>query len=357
MATASRDSQALNALYTSTVEKWMGAGRVEDTVFTANQLIWLMSRAAKEVGTYGFNLIQPLMTTKNTGVGWFEYDDSLSIDSMPGPESAKFDMAFLGGPLVITEQEEIENAEEHRRVNMLQFKFDQLMLSMSEEINTAGFRGSGSNSKSIDGLEDIFFAGNPSGGSYPAETRAQAAGGVDNTYGGITRTGSTGWENYALNGSGTGYTSLSGNDYKALERLYLYASRGAFRPDIIVSSLKPYLDIHQLMANEATYERNIDTFRGINLGHDNLKFRSAVWLYDESATIFGDAGGDAAVGEEVTYVLNSMFLKMCVEQGYDFGLTDFDTPVDGRISIGHLLWRGQILSTNPRYGAVHHGLS
>jgi len=279
---------------------------------------------------------------------------------MPGPESAKFDMAFLGGPLVITEQEEIENSEEHRRVNLLQFKFDQLMLSMSEEINLSGFRGSNVNSKAIDGLEDIFFAGTDDATTYSSATRNEASQ-IDNTYGGIQRVvdSGTGWENYAINAEDNGFTTLAAGNtaYNALERLYLYASRGAFRPDIIVSSLTPYLQIHNLMTANVTYERNVDSFQGVQLGHDNLKFRSAVWLYDEAATIFDDAGGDGGAGDDVVYLMNSSFMKMIVEQGYDFGLTDFDTPVDGRVSIGHVLWRGQILCTNPRYGACLFNLS
>ena len=355
MATAVRRSIDFNALYSSSIEKWMGSGKVEEVIFSANQLIWLLSKIAKEVGQYGFEIVQPLMTTKNTGVGWFQYDDTLSIASMGGPEAAKFDMAFLGGPLVITEQEEIENAEPYQMVNRLKFKFDQLLLSMAEEVNITGFRGSGVNTKAIDGLEDIVHA-ETNTGTLPNLTRAQATQ-VDNVYGGITRVlgGTTGWENYTVDvtaASANTFGAFTDNAYKVFELLYIYCSRGAIRPDIILSSLLPYLDYHRLASANAQYNREIDTFRGINLGHDNTKFRNAVWLYDESAQAHTDAGSDAASGEDLVYVLNSSYLKMFVETGYDFALTPFQTPVDARISIGHVLWRGQILSPNPRYQGV-----
>ena len=333
---------------------------VEDITFEAHQLIFLLSKLpAKKLGQYGFEIIQPLLTAKNTGVGWFEYDDPLSIVSAPGPEAAKFDLGFLGGPLVITEQEEIENAEEHRRVNLLRFKFDQLMLSVAEEINQTGFKGNGVNTKAIPGLEDMVHADNHSAGTVDSVTRAQATA-SNNTYGGIARTGTTGWENLAVDLTAAadndflnaGFTGLP---YLALEHIYALASRGALRPDIILSSLQPYVDIHKLMAANVTYERSVDTFKGINLGHDNLKFRSAVWFYDEEANMHADSGSQAATSSEIIYVLNSRFLALPVETGYDFGLTNFQTPVDSRISVAHVLWRGTFLSTNPRHLAVLHG--
>lgn len=353
MATASRSTAELNSLYTSTMEEWMGGGTVEETAFEANQLIWLLSRVSKEVGEYGFEMVQPLMTTKNNGVGWFEYDDSLNTSSYQGPEAAKFDMSFLGGPLVITEQEEIENGPTHRRVNLLRFKADQLLLSMAEEVNIKGFEGNTTNSKAINGLEDILYAGTNTTGEGDF-SRTQATGGITNTYGGITRTGSTGWENYSVDLGG--YTddfdngdNFAGDKYKAVEQMYILCSRGAIRPDIILSSLEPYTHIHRLMANVADYRREVDTFKGITLGFDNTKFRSAVWFYDEAATTYNTAGGNATAGSHNIYMLNTAFMKMCVESGYDFAMTDFDTPTDVRVSIAHLLWRGQLLSTNPRY--------
>ena len=364
MATAARRSADLNSLYTTSIEKWMGSGSVEETVFEANQLVWLLSKVAKETGTYGFEMVQPLMTTKNTGVGWFEYDDTLSTASMQGAEAAKFDMAFLGGPIVITEQEEIENAEPHRMVNVLKFKFDQLMLSLAEEVNLSGFRGSGTNSKSMDGLEDIVFAGDSGTTGVNPEllTRAQASSGVDNTYGGITRTGTTGWENYSIaldnNGQGdqhwdgTGGGTFTDGAWQTLENMYVYCSRGAIRPDLFLSGLNPYKDYHRLATANATYEKEIDSFRGINLGHDNTKYRNAVWLYDETCVPHSDAGSDATTTLDMLYVLNSSYLKLCVESGYDFALTPFQTPPDARISIAHILWRGQLVCTNPRYQGV-----
>lgn len=360
MATAARRSANFNDLYSSSIEKWMGSGKVEEVIFSANQLVWLLSKIAKEVGKYGFEVVQPLMTTRNTGIGWFQYDDTLSIASFAGPEAAKFDMAFLGGPLVITEQEEIENAEPYQMVNRLKFKFDQLMLSLAEEVNVAGFKGSGVNTKSIDGLEDIVVADDDSG-TTPNLTRAQATR-ANNIYGGIQRVagGSTGWENYSIDlttGSAAtnSFASFTATAYQCLELLYAFCSRGAIRPDIILSSLTPYLDYHRLATANATYWREIDTLKGINLGHDNTKYRNAVWLYDESATMHADAAHDAPTGSDAVYVLNSSYLKMHVETGYDFALTPFQTPVDARISIGHVLWRGQVLSPNPRYLGVLHG--
>lgn len=363
MATASRSTAELNALYTSTIEKWMGEGRVEEIVFTANELIWLLSRVSKQVGNWGFEAIQPLMTTKNTGVGWFEYDDSLSIDSMPGPEAAKFGMAFLGGPLVITEQEEIENRQEHRMVNMLRFKFDQLMLSAAEEVNISGFRGSGTNSKSIDGLEDMIFAGDDNAGTVEDANRDEARNGVDNTYGGIARGGGstlTGWENHAYDLTNATaadriFSAFDGPPYRTLLQAYMHCTRGAIRPDLIISSLKPYIDIQRLFDEQSLYRREVDSWRGVQMGHENFKFRSAMWIYDESATIHADAGSDATTDSDTVYLLNSMFMKMPVEQDYDFALTGFQTPVDARISIAHILWRGQIFLLNPRYTAVLHG--
>ena len=360
MATASRDTAVLNSLYTSTIEKWMGGGRVEEIIFNANQLVWLMSKVAKDVGQYGFNMIQPLMTTRNTGVGWFEYDDPLSIDSMPGPEAAKYDLSFLGGPLVITEQEEIENSEPHRMVNILKFKYDQLMLSMAEEINTTGFRGSSVNSKAIDGLLDIFYPDDAiatlSAAQVVAARTSWDAG--SNTYAGIARSTSTptGWENYAIEGdSGSTadlrITSFTSTGYKALERGYYYTSRGSIKPDLIISGLQPYIDAHQLMAGTSTlYRREMDSFRNVQLGSDNIKFRNATWLYDEACTGYGVGGASASA--DCLFMFNSHYMKLCVEQGYDFVLTKFQSPVDGRVSIAHVLWRGQMLSTNPRYGLV-----
>lgn len=357
MATASRSTAELNSLYTTTVEKWMGAGSVEDTVFEANQLSWLLSRASKDVGAYGFEMVQPIMTTKNSGVGWFEYNDALDTNAYGGPEAAKYGMKFLGGPLVITEQEEVENKEEHRRVGLLKFRYDQLQLSLAEEVNLSGFRGSGVNSKSIDGLEDMIFPGTNTTDTY---TRTDLDAGVTNTYAGIDRSAASavGWRNYCIDTGGysnnfndSSAVGAAGDRYQAFETLYHACSRGVWRPDVIVSDLAPYGDMHNAMSQQAQYRREVDVFKGIQLGFDNLKYRNAVWFYDEMCVGHADAG-HTHDGEQLIYLLNSNFLRMPVEEGYDFTFTDFQTPAGSRVHIGHILWRGNVIVTNPRYFGV-----
>jgi len=184
-------------------------------------------------------------------------------------------------------------------------------------------------------------------------TRAQAQTGTYNTYAGISRVtgGTTGWENYAATFGATSFTSLTGNPYKALERMYLYCSRGAIKPDIILSGLNPYLDIQRLMAGAAQYNREVDQFKNIQLGGDNIKFRNAVWLYDEACT--GYSVGSASTKPFVA-ILNTAYMRLWVESGYDFAMSKFASPIDSRVSVAHNIWRGQLGALNPRYLAIMH---
>ena len=363
MATAARRTANFNTLYSTALERWYDPGKVQDTIFEPTPFLWVLNGVCKEVGRWGYDIIVNILEAKNAGVDSFQYYDTVSTAPSKGPQAARFSPANYSGPLAISWQEEVENREPARILDRIQIALEQLELTMAERMNLDSYLGNVANSKNIVGIEQALPAFTDSG-TLAAHTDQWEYKQATNSYGGITRTawtaplgvGGTGWEPLAVDFDGSeefGYSSgVPTTGLAELQDIYAFSSKGIIHPDLLLTSNSPFRDYETAAQTKMQIRKEADTFRGIQLGYENLKYKSAVMIRDENAVAQNASaavGDDAANGEQNVYGLTTRFWKLLVEEDFDFALGPIRGPVDQHATVRHMVWRGQIVCCNPRY--------
>ena len=96
MATAARRTANFNTLYSTALERWYNAGKVQDTIFEPTPGLWLMNQVCKETGRWSYDIIVNILESKSSGVDSFQYYDTVSTAPAKGPQSARFPLANSG---------------------------------------------------------------------------------------------------------------------------------------------------------------------------------------------------------------------------------------------------------------------
>ena len=366
MATASRRTANFNTLYSTAIERWYDPGKVQDTIFNATPLLWILSQVAKQTGRWSYDTVVSLLESKSSGVDSFQYYDTVSTAPSKGPQSARFPLANYSGPLTISWQEEVENRDPHRMADRIQVALEQLELTMAERMNLDMYLGNASNSKNLLGLEQA-VAGFDQSHTVGAAANRYTFRRQTNSYGGITRTawtsdtaGGTGWENLSVDFAGAGGSATNDFKYssgapdvglKELSDLYNFCSQGVVHPDIGIWSNAPFRDYENAAQEKMQIRKDSDEFRGVNLGFENLKYKAMTVIRDETAVTQNATGaiGNETNGSQNAYLLNTRFMKLLVEDDFDFALGPPRAPVDQHATVRHLVWRGQVINCNPRY--------
>ena len=367
MATATRRTSSFNTLYSTALERWYDAGRVQDTIFEPTPLLWILNQTSKETGRWSFDVIVNILEAKNAGVDSFQYYDTVSTAPSKGPQSARFSLANYSGPLSISWQEEVENRDPHRIADRIEVALEQLELTMAERMNNDAFMGNVVNSTNIVGLEQAVPAFDQSH-TIGAATDQWEYKQATNTYGGITRTawtapngvGGTGWEalsvdfaahaNQTFRYSGTAPHAMD-TGLIELNDIYTFASKGIIHPDLGLASSAPFRDYESAGQSKMQLQNRSDEFRGLQLGYENLRYKSMTIIRDETATTQNatSAIGGETNGEHNFYGLTTKFWKLLVEDDFDFALGPVRGPVDQHATVRHMVWRGQIVCCNPRH--------
>lgn len=365
MATASRRTANFNTLYSTALERWYDAGRVQDTIFEPTPFLWILNQACKETGRWSFDVVVNILESKNAGVDSFQYYDPVSTAPSKGPQSARFPLSNYSGPLSISWQEEVENRDPHRIADRIEVALEQLELTMAERMNVDAYGGNVTNSTNIIGLEQALGATAQSHALGSAADQWQYKQST-NSYGGITRTawtaplgvGGTGWEALVADfaagaGNAFQYTSTGAMDTGLIELndIYMFASKGIIHPDLGLFSNSPFRDYESAGQQKMQLQNRSDEFRGLQLGYENLMYKSMTIIRDETATT---QNATAAIGNETNgsqnaYGLTTKFWKLLVEDDFDFALGPVRGPVDQHSTVRHMVWRGQPVCCNPRH--------
>jgi len=368
VATASRRTSNFNTLYSTAIERWYDPGRVQDTVFEPTPLLWALSQVAKETGRWSFDVLVSILESKASGVDSFQYYDTVSTAPSKGPQTARFPMANYSGPLSISWQEEVENRDPNRIADRIMIALEQLELTMAERLNLDCYMGNTVTSTNLVGLEQALPAFTDQG-TLGAHTDQYEYKNATNAYGGITRvawtasTTGTGWEPVVAD-----FNAGAANDFKyssgvpdiglkELQDIYMFASKGTIHPDLGIWSNSPFRDYENAAQEKMQIRKESDEFRGIQIGFENLKYKNAVIIRDENAVTQNATGAisDDTNGEQNAYLLNTRFWKLLVEEDFDFALGPVRGPVDQHATVRHMVWRGQLVCTNPRYQARIYG--
>ena len=370
---ASRDnSGALNTLATGAFEAIQPG--VQDLVYKETTLLNLSKAYGMyETGRWSHHIVVPVVDRDDATVTSFSGTTTLSTNLTQGARSAYYGLANYAGNIGIAWEETEQISGPTEIVNLLETRAFKTYRAMGARLDQDMFWGNTSNSMNLVGLEQIV---NPASHSVATPSLATAAVSgarwryrqAANTVGGVLRTvftadgvGGTNYENLSLNmkgdfnsselGTANVFALSSGVPNKGLQVLnhfYQALTWGITRPNLIISTPKPYEDYQLSAMSFLQYVRTGGEAQAADLGFSTTSFRGAQWVQSDRAYASG-VNGNATAGTDIVYMLNTKSLGLKVSETADFVTTDFVKPVDQAASVAQVLWRGQLVGYNPRY--------
>lgn len=378
MVTASRrGAGAYSTLYTHVIEQWYNPRRAQEIVFKATPTLHLLFMTGEERAMPADVTVR-LLESKGEGVDSFEYYDIVSTAPSKGAQAARFEVANYSAPITMSWQEEMEFMAPEQIADRIMEYVSQQELTIADRLARDIFRGNLGKATNIVGLEQLLFAtthldaaGATAGGLAEADF---AAGDVwrtrqhTNTYGEITRTaftddevGGTGWEGVTIdffNTAGNRFgveASPAGEEndaMKILRKAYNYVKYGVEPCNLISAAPAPFDDYESVAFTKGSLERS--TFftpdgGEVDLKYQNLKYGNAVMVRDEFAGSYNGEGDSDLTGTAGNvYLLNTNYLHLRSDSRANMVIGEPRTPVDQHAGVRHILWRGQLISTNPR---------
>lgn len=364
MATATRAS-SFTPRYVGATEQYV-KDQVQDLVFNANVYMWLLKQKGRvEVGKYGHTHVVGLRQTKTAAPETGRHLDPVTFSVPDGPQAAKFEYGEYRKGIAYSLSEQADNGGSTQQVDLVQERIDAELLTFAEAINYDLIQGNASDSLRMLGLMQAVY---PKTHTGVADTCVRSAmRNADNPYGDITRTGSTGWENVAVSlatGANSGWTTsvdhifqLSGTNnaksrsLKALDNVMQYGcTYGKIKPDCILSTPRPWLDYQHSVAQVVRYVGG--TGEG-DLGIPYIMHNGAMWGVEEQLASTGTIGSATTASADMLMVLNTQFIKLCVEEGWYFDTSRDWSQFPNQVAEGTiLLFRGFHECHNPRYQGV-----
>lgn len=299
----------------------------------------------------------PLMYALGT-MDWYDSYDTLSTEPTDGITSAFYDWRQAAVPVTISRKEERQNSSTDRIIDLLKSKIMQSELGIKEGFSRAILQGSymsgGSSiftnaSSSLNGalapepLFKLVYGTNGSGGTAPTPTT---------TVGNVNPTTSTWWQNQYLQSALTSTNKASDFLFEA-DKIFNTTARGpGGPPDLIL--VDQYTFQLWNTAYYQVYRRLADTKD--DFPFPNIKFHNAVVTWDEfmpdvfNNTLTPNTGAGTAV------MLNTKFIAVKYDRETNFVATQFMKPVNQDARVAHILWMGNVCTSNRRKQGVWYNL-
>jgi hypothetical protein len=264
----------------------------------------------------GLTIRRPVMYAFNDTVGSYSGYDLIDTTPQDGFGYAEYDWKQYAGSVTISGRDERLNAGSSRIVNLLAAKFDQLRVSMEDDLNAMLFAdvttegNSGKNFLSVPAI-----VGN---GTTTGATGKTTLGGIDSD-----SDGQSWWRSTVRDG--LDLTTLDG--MRTLGTVYNDLRISKSRPDIIITDQGAFEALEALALPNLRFT---DT-KMADLGFQTVAFKDAAVLWDDDAP------------DDEMYLLNSNHLEFVRHNQAWMKMLPFASPVnqDARtalvISMGELL--------------------
>ena len=314
----SATTETWDAAWTLSMRK--NRGRFSDIIFDEYPFLAALKKRGKvEIEDGGKEFQEDVMYAKNSGT-WFSGYDTVNQAAVSGITAAFFPPRYFSTPVTISLTEETEsNAVGSRK--LLAAKQEQSMLTVRDSVSAGMFGAAGS--KEILGLQDI-VADAPTTG----------------TLGGINRANVVGWRNQVDTTATVWLAQTKTNVFDGWDRVtqvYNNCSSGADQPDMIVCPLDIQSDVESSRMSQG-YTNLVDgSSKSDVLGEPgDPRFKKAV--------IFSDRDTLA----DHMYLLNTKWLKLKIMSNLNFAKTPFVQNTFQHAKVGHVVFGGQMTTSNPR---------
>lgn len=339
--------------------------RLHDNITRGNKYInWLNSRGRFRTQSGGERVRVPLMHAQNNTADIYSGYGLLDTTPQDGITTAFYEWAQLSVSITISGKEKKQNKGKSKILDLLQAKTKQSEVSTKELLNNSILSGRIVTSAAA-GQFGARLGRLDSGaeGPLPLPVIIDVDSDRSVAVGNINPATYAFWRNQVRSMSGVstfvGYKSR-------LNGLYNDCSRGTGgSPDFLLGDQFAWEQFWLGLASQERYM--IEDKRTIDIlgGSDALKFRGAVFIWDEvvpdpqtnSIPIVVDGVADnTANALHTVYMSNSDAIDYVVESETDFTTTPFMRPENQDATVAQILWMGMVGTNNRRKLGVLHSL-
>ena len=304
-----------------------------------DQSILLQKLAAK--GTKpesGASIMQPVMYSGLNG-GSYDPFDTFDISGKEIITSANFNWKYYQVGIVLSRDELLKNAGPEGVKKVMDAKMKMAQLTMTDNLAVDLFAlgvtapsDSGTKLHCLDSMLDNAVSG--------TTMQLDSANGTA-VYGGLSKkTYYTWWSGQTQDGGGDG----NGPVHLYLNQLYGAVVDGAIRPNLMIGHNN---SLTAFVASQQSYQRYMkqDT---LDAGFITAEFNGIPFVADLHVS---DTGTTTEASNRV-YMLNTDFIDLVVHRDENFRLEPFAKPVDQAVIVGHVMWAGELTSSDPSRSGV-----
>lgn len=297
-----------------------------DNIFTSQALLYLFGEKGFKEDAAGGRLFEDTIeyATNPTfkSYGEMETLDTTRIDVF---DAARYEQKIFAGTVVFSDLEELRNAVENRKVDVIKGKLSNGSNSATEALDLMLYGdGTGNGGKDMDGLAK-HVSSTPTTG----------------TVGGINAASFSFWRNRQTSGA---KTSTAFDNYRAaLTSIYNQCSLGGTErtPTGIISDRASFEGYESLLvAIERLFRADAKKDADISFVNDAIAFKGKPYVYDEQAT-----SGTA-------FVLNNNYLKVSYLKGGWMKMKDPVEPANQLARVHRVLTVGNMTSKARRHNGV-----
>jgi len=343
--------------------------KLHDNITKGNKVLaWLRERGRFSKQSGGERVQIPLMHAQNNTADIFSGYGLLDTTPQDGITSAFYDWAQMSVSITISGKEKKQNKGEAKILDLLKAKTTQSEVSLKELLNNCVVAGRITTTAGSDRIQArVGQLDSGASGPLPIGAIVDITADRNVSLGNINGNTYSFWRNQATD-FGTTATFIALRNL--MNRTYNSCGKGTGGfPDLLMGDQIAWEEYWLSMSQNERYV--VDDKRTLNIlgGSDALKFRGAVFVWDEVVpdpeTPYNpvDATGTAGIqhGGSATastiYFLNSESLAYKVESDTDFVTTPFVRPENQDASTAQIMWMGVVGTNNRRKNGVLYGIS
>lgn len=292
--------------------------QMADNIFTSIPLLAHLAMKNRITSEGGATLVRPILYVKNTTAAAYFSDDVLDTTVQDEFTAAQYIWRQYAVSISIPGRlERIQNAGKAQVIDVVKAKIQAAEAAIKDLIN-----------------RDLFEATQVGNKLTPINAVIDSTG----TVGDINATANTWWastETASASFAAQGLSDLRGAWNQVTQR------NPVGTPDLLLS------DRTSFEAYEATLVpqlRFTDTAMG-DMGFENLKYKSAPWVFDPNAT------------SGVIYIIHSKTLELVQHSGTMFTLSDWVKPAAQDLRTAQIYWAGELTTTGRRKQAKLTGVT
>lgn len=284
-----------------------------DLAYDGNPLFYRVHNSNRRMVDGGPHIEQPVMTSKFNAGGSFSDLQVLDMSPQDTLRTVAWDWKEKYVPVAFSNLTMVKLNTADSIANGVEVQVQQAAMTMADLLGD-GLYSDGTDALEIDGL--------------------LAAIDDSNTYGGVARSGSTGWWNGQTEDNSK---DISTGDLALLNDFQTAAVVGGRFPTIAVTTSTLYNAIWTLLAEKQTfYTVNEKDTQMMSAGFNNFMFNGTPFLIDPKCP------------SGHVFFLNEDFIKLVVTPLSDFRMEPFQQAFNQAAIAAKLLWTGNLIVTAPK---------